>query len=130
MNDSPEKILLYTDGSEDAALAAPVVVSLTNKAGSELHVAHIWHTAVPPFALPSWFKRLDEEIAHAEKARGAVTQAHLRKRHTAEEVINPSDEIDADLIVVGAVMGLGSAERKILEGPFDDIVHHAPAVPL
>lgn len=124
MNDSPEKILLYTDGSEDAALDAPVMVSLANKAGSELHVAHIWHTAVP-FAPPSWFKRLDEEIAHAEKARGAVTQAHLRKRHTAEEVINPSDEIDADLIVAGAVMGLDSAERKILEGLFDDIVHHA-----
>lgn len=129
MNDFPKKILLYTDGSEDAALAAPVVVSLANKADSELHVVHVWHTSAP-FAPPAWFKddaqrRLNEEIAHVEKAGGTVTQAHLRKGHTAEEVVNLSDEIDADLIVVGVVMGLGPAEHKILEGLSDDIVHHA-----
>lgn len=129
MNDFPTKILLYTDGSEDAALAAPIVVSLANKANSELHVVHIWHTSAP-FAPPSWFKddaqrRLDEEIRHIEEIGGTVTQAHLRKGHTAEEVVNLSDEIDADLIVVGVVMGVGPAERRILEGLSDDIVHHA-----
>lgn len=105
MNDFPKRILLYTDGSEDAALAAPVVVSLANKAGSELHVVHVWHTAAP-FSPPTWFK--DDA-----------------QRRLDEEVVNLSDEIDADLIVVGVVMGLGPAEQKILEGLSDDIVHHA-----
>jgi len=48
-----------------------------------------------------------------------------QKGHTAEEVVNLSDELEADLIVVGIVMGVGAAERKILEGLSDDIVHHA-----
>ncbi len=125
----PAKILLYTDGSEDAALAAPVVVSLAEKSGAELHLVHVWHTAAP-FAPPSWFRddaqrRLDEEIQHIQNAGGTVTETHLRKGHTAEEVVNLSDELEADLIVVGVVMGVGSAERKILEGLSDDIVHHA-----
>jgi len=129
MSDFPEKILLYTDGSEDAALAAPIVVSLATKADSELHIVHVWHTAAP-FAPPFWFRddaqrRLDEETGHIEKAGGTVTQTHLRKGHTAQEVVNLSDEIRADLIIVGVVMGVGSAEQRILEGLSDEIVHNA-----
>lgn len=129
MSDFPKRVLLYTDGSEDAALAAPVVVSLTNRVGSELHVVHVWHTSAP-FAPPSWFKddsqrRLNEEVERIEETGGTVTETHLRKGHTAQEVVNLSDEIEADLIVVGVVMGLGAAERKILEGLSDEIVHNA-----
>ncbi len=129
MDGFPKKILLYTDGSEDAALAAPVAVSLTNRAGSELHIVHVWHTSAP-FAPPSWFKddaqrRLDEEVERVEEAGGNVTETYLRKGHTAQEVVNLSDEIEADLIVVGVVMGVGPAERKILEGLSDEIVHNA-----
>ena len=129
MSDFPKRVLLYTDGSEDAALAAPVVVSLTNKADSELHIVHVWHTSAA-FAPPSWFKddaqrRLDEEVKHIEQAGGTITEAHLRKGHTAQEVVNLSDEIDADLIIVGVVLGVGPAERRILEGLSDEIVHNA-----
>ncbi|HSK82470.1 MAG TPA: universal stress protein, partial [Rubrobacter sp.] len=40
MNLFPTKILVATDGSEDAALAARAAMSLSNKSGSELHVVH------------------------------------------------------------------------------------------
>jgi nucleotide-binding universal stress UspA family protein len=36
----PTKILLATDGSREADLAAETVVGLAQKAGSELHVVH------------------------------------------------------------------------------------------
>jgi nucleotide-binding universal stress UspA family protein len=36
----PTRVLVATDGSKDAALAARAAVDLTDKNGSELHVAH------------------------------------------------------------------------------------------
>src|SRR3712207_9160005 len=38
----PTKILLATDGSEDAGLALRAAVDLCARAGSELHVVHAW----------------------------------------------------------------------------------------
>jgi nucleotide-binding universal stress UspA family protein len=35
------KILLATDGSHDAALAATATAGLSNATGSELHVVHV-----------------------------------------------------------------------------------------
>jgi nucleotide-binding universal stress UspA family protein len=37
---SPRKILLASDGSEDAALAATATVDLSKRTGAELHIAH------------------------------------------------------------------------------------------
>lgn len=129
MDDFPKRILVYTDGSEDAALAAPVVVSLANQTGSELHMVHVWHTAAP-FASPSWFKsdaqrRLVEGVERIQDAGGTVTQTHIRKGHTAAEVVRLAEEISADLIVVGTALGRGRMERWIMRGIADDIVHHA-----
>jgi nucleotide-binding universal stress UspA family protein len=45
------KILLATDGSEDAALASKAAADLSAKTGAELHVVHAWHlpaTVEPP----------------------------------------------------------------------------------
>jgi hypothetical protein len=45
MSHLPKKILLATDGSEDARLAA---ASLADNAGAELHVAHAWQSVPHP----------------------------------------------------------------------------------
>ena len=42
MSPLPEKILLATDGSEDAKLAAQAAADLSDKMGAELHVIHAW----------------------------------------------------------------------------------------
>ena len=39
----PERILLATDGSEDAARATKAASDLASKSGAELHVVHVWH---------------------------------------------------------------------------------------
>src|SRR5215208_7101805 len=41
MTDFPTRILLATDGSEEAALAACTAVNLANETGSELHVVYV-----------------------------------------------------------------------------------------
>jgi nucleotide-binding universal stress UspA family protein len=38
----PTKILLATDGSEDASQVARVAADLSQRTGSELHVVHAW----------------------------------------------------------------------------------------
>jgi nucleotide-binding universal stress UspA family protein len=40
----PEKVLLATDGSKDAALAARAAVDVCEGTGAELHVVHAWHS--------------------------------------------------------------------------------------
>jgi nucleotide-binding universal stress UspA family protein len=37
----PTKILLATDGSDDAELAAEAAVDLSKKTGGQLHVCHV-----------------------------------------------------------------------------------------
>jgi nucleotide-binding universal stress UspA family protein len=48
MSEFPAKILLATDGSEDAALAARAAISLARDTGSELHVVHVGPAHVYP----------------------------------------------------------------------------------
>jgi nucleotide-binding universal stress UspA family protein len=43
----PMKLLLATDGSEDAFAAARMAIELANKTGSELHVVHVG-ASLPP----------------------------------------------------------------------------------
>ena len=47
MNIFPAKILLATDGSEDAALATRAAADLSSTTGSELYVVHAWQFIAP-----------------------------------------------------------------------------------
>lgn len=49
----PDRILLTTDGSEDAALATRAAVTLAERSGAELHLVHVWHDVPSPYATPS-----------------------------------------------------------------------------
>src|SRR5918999_119732 len=80
----PTKILLATDGSEDARRATEAAADLGGTIGSELHVVHVWHD-VPGFA-HAFVKRelrrqgqeiLDEQVKKIEESGGTVARAHL-----------------------------------------------------
>ena len=47
MNYFPTRILLATDGSEDAAVATRAAMDIANRSGSELHVMHAFEF-IPP----------------------------------------------------------------------------------
>jgi len=52
MSDFPGKILLATDGFEDAMLAARAAISLVGDTGAELHVVHVEPAHVYPLGRP------------------------------------------------------------------------------
>jgi nucleotide-binding universal stress UspA family protein len=47
----PTKILLATDGSKDADMAARAAIDLANESGAELHV--VYEGQAPPYPPPS-----------------------------------------------------------------------------
>jgi len=127
----PERILLPTDGSDDAVRAAEAASDLAKKSGAELHVVHVWHD-VRGFA-HDFVKRelrrqgqeiLDEQVERIGASGGEVAKAHLRRGRTSGEVIALCKEIDAELLVVGS-RGLGTVQRILMGSQSEEIVHRA-----
>jgi nucleotide-binding universal stress UspA family protein len=120
MIDYPRKVLLATDGTEDSVMAGYAAVALADRAGAELHVVHVWHTASTapseavvgrPAYLPSEpascaerqaRRVLERHVEGIEAAGGTVAVAHLRMGRPAPEVVALAADLDADLVVVGS----------------------------
>jgi nucleotide-binding universal stress UspA family protein len=135
----PTRILLATDGSEEAELAALRAVDLADATDSELHVVHV---GVVPTFLKSYpgtlgyERRLYEEIEEVSRqllrkqswrvkaAGGAVAGTHLRMGAVAMEIVALAEEIGADLIVMGS-RGLGGVRRALMGSVSDSVVRHA-----
>jgi nucleotide-binding universal stress UspA family protein len=128
----PTKILLASDGSEDAVQATEAATDLATKSGSELHVVHVWHDVPSPYAhrfVRSELRRqgqeiLAEQVRKIEEAGSTVTQAHLREGRTSDEVIKLSEELGVGLLVVGS-RGMGTVRRILIGSHSEEIVHHA-----
>ena len=139
MTTSVTRILLATDGSEEAALAGRAAADLSNKTAAELHVVHVW-TDVPPPAYPGPslrtldnYSRLAKEEAerllrrqawNARMTGGRVAGQHLREGQPAEETIALAEELDADLVVVGS-RRVGRVKRLITGSVSEGVVHRA-----
>jgi nucleotide-binding universal stress UspA family protein len=137
----PTKILLATDGSEEAGLAATTAINLVRSTDSELHVLTVgpgypaYDVRVPEVA--EELRRqtreiLDEQLKKIEQAGGGVAQAHLRlaeghpgfERHPSDDVVRAAEEIGAGLIVLGS-RGRGGLSRALLGSVSDSVVRHA-----
>jgi nucleotide-binding universal stress UspA family protein len=135
------RILLATDGSKDAELAANAALDLSKKLDSELHVVYVEpmperHSAPMRFAvdLPPEVVRSVEQEANAklekllEKLRqeeGAeVGEAHARVGLPAAEILALAEELGVGLIVMGS-RGLGGIRRALLGSVSDSVVRHA-----
>src|SRR3712207_2025288 len=138
MSSFPTKILLATDGSEEAELAARTAIDLASKTDSELHVVHV--PVLPPEALhvPLSFgtaaleelerrgrARLEELVGRLETSGGAVGGAHFRVGSPAAEIVAQADEVGAGLVVLGS-RGLGAMRRTLMGSVSDSVVRHAP----
>ena len=129
MSHLPRKILLATDGSEDARLAARAAASLTDKVGAELHVVHAWQSVPHPVIDADYYeegaKRLLEEQAEVVSGFGvAVSEARLVTGPPVDAILDLGEEIEADLLVVGS-RGHGTLGRLILGSVSEGVVHHA-----
>jgi nucleotide-binding universal stress UspA family protein len=132
----PSRILLATDGSKDAELAAKATVDLSKITGAQLHVVHAWrplpHYAYPSFAPEEYHppheegarKVLAEQLEQMDEAGGVVAGAHLVVGRAADTIIDLAEKVEADLIVVGS-RGLGPLRRIVMGSVSGEIVHHA-----
>jgi nucleotide-binding universal stress UspA family protein len=128
----PTKILLATDGSEDAAQAREVAADLARRSGSELHLVHVWHDVPSPYAhafVKRELKRQGQEVIDAQKSKiedagVSVAATHLRGGRTHEEIIELSEELEVGLLILGS-RGLGAVRRILLGSHSEAIVHHA-----
>src|SRR5215204_7092884 len=128
----PTKILLATDGSEDAELAATTAVGLARNTASELHVVHIWRT-VPSVHFDALVRQemereaqriLDGQVKQIEGLGGSVAQARLSEGGASEEIVALAEEIGAGLIEVGS-RGRGRIRRLLMGSVSDAVVRHA-----
>src|ERR687898_1411347 len=136
----PTRILLATDGSEEAELVALRAVELAQSTDSELHVVHV---GVVPIFLESYpgtlgyDGKLYEEIEEVSRellrkvswrvklAGGTVAGTHLRLGEVDVEIVTLAKELGADLIVIGCRGHRGI--RRAIEGSISDaVIRHAP----
>ena len=114
----PAKVLLATDGSEEAELAGRAAAELATRTGSELHVVHVfgimpWYPVYPegsgphetdpeePLAeedLQRASERRARELLDAEVERigslgGRVAEAHLGEGGPAQEIVGLAEEV-------------------------------------
>jgi nucleotide-binding universal stress UspA family protein len=132
MDRFPTTLVLATDGSENTAQATMAAVDIARRRGSEIHLLHVWHDVHTSYAhgfVKGELRRqgretLDEEVKRIQEKGGTVTRSHLREGRTFEEVIRLSEDIAADLLVVGS-RGHGGLRRMLMGSNSEDIVHHA-----
>jgi len=128
----PEKVLLATDGSKDAGLAARAAVDVCQRTGAELHVVHAWHS-VPTARLRPFMRAelkklgnelLGEGVKRVEDSGGLVSGAHLLEGRAADEILDLAGQIGARLIVIGS-RGLGPVCRIALGSVSEAVIHHS-----
>jgi nucleotide-binding universal stress UspA family protein len=140
----PTKILLATDGSREAQLAAGTAVDLANSTNSELHlitvalgnpdpVYHIYEGGLRYETYEEALrtvkgeaqKVLDEQVRKIEEAGGTVNEAHLRIGEQRDQaIVHLAEELGVGLIVMGS-RGLGGVRRALMGSVSASVVRHA-----
>jgi nucleotide-binding universal stress UspA family protein len=133
---SLRRILLATDGSTDATLAARAANDLSGRAGAELHVVHVMQNLSPPnlpaaateeYSRPSERREreakelLEEQAERLRSAQGAVAGTHLKTGRPADKIAALAEELDAGLVVVGS-RGLGTVKRLVMGSVSEGVV--------
>ena len=133
----PNKILLATDGSKDAMLAARVAADLSKRTGAELHVAHAWRHRAQAFGYPTvvWtdysyiYERearrvLDAQVDSIEAMGGLVAEQHLLHGPPIDVLLDLCEEMRLGLLIMGS-RGLGPVGRIFVGSVSEGVVHHA-----
>jgi nucleotide-binding universal stress UspA family protein len=140
----PTKILVATDGSPEAALAAQTAAHIADETGSELHVVYVRPRKAPiqagdhigPEVAEHPLQRdyelqeqkaqwlLDTQVEQIEAAGTSVAQTHLEIGKPDEEIVGLGEELGAGLIVIGS-RGRGALRRTLMGSVCDSVVRHA-----
>jgi nucleotide-binding universal stress UspA family protein len=134
----PTTILLATDASEEAQLAATTAAELAKKTNSELHLLSVGPD-LPLYELPEHpagfedvlrenrreaKEMLEQQATRIEQSGVRVKETHLREGRAEEEIVEVAEEIGAGLIVLGS-RGHGRLRRALMGSVSDAVVRHA-----
>lgn len=136
----PTKILLATDGSEEARQAAQAAAELSKVTSSELHIVYVLpgptelrgHHLYSQEVMRSVLEQAEDE-AHSfleEQAKqigasgGKVAETHLRTGEPDKEIVRLSEELGVGTIVIGS-RGLGAVRRALMGAVSESVVRHA-----
>ena len=140
----PTKILLATDGSREAQLAATTATDLASSTNSELHLLcvapgnpdPVYHIHEGSLRYETYQQALeavkaeaqevlDEQVRKVREAGGSVKEAHFRIGERRDQaIIHLAEELGAGLIVMGS-RGLGGVRRALIGSVSDSVVRHA-----
>ena len=149
----PTKILLATDGSTEAELAARTAVDLSQKTDSELHVIHVLDVAKVGLSMAVLYSEapdpegaelsdpvleedleqrakqrgqelLDAEFERVNSAGGTVAKSHLMMGEVAREIVHLAEDLGAGLIVMGS-RGHRGMRRALMGSVSNSVVRHA-----
>jgi nucleotide-binding universal stress UspA family protein len=144
----PTKILLATDGSREAELAARIAADLAQKTHSQLHVLHAF--GIAPVGPPVYPEATDlqseefeaeteesqriseqrarevlqEEVEKVRSGGDTVAGEHLIEGRVAPGIVELAEETGAGLIVMGS-RGLGGIRRALMGSVSDSVIRHA-----
>jgi nucleotide-binding universal stress UspA family protein len=133
----PTTILLATDGSKEAQLAATTAAELSESTDSELHIIHVGE--VPLVYHPDRhggyhvdYERaetqarelLEAQVQKLKEAGVGVAQAHLKMGRADEEIVELAQSMGVGLIVMGT-RGHGRLRRALMGSASESVVRHA-----
>ena len=136
----PTKILLATDGSEEARLAAQAAAELSKETGSEVHIAYVLpsptelrgHHVYSQEVLRSVLEQaegearsfLEEQAKQLGASGGKMAETHLETGEPDKEIVRLSDELGVGTIVIGS-RGLGAVRRSLMGSVSESVIRHA-----
>ena len=136
----PTKLLLATDGSEEARQAAQAAAELSKDTGSELHVTYVLpsprelrgHHTYSRDVMRSVLEQaegearsfLEAQAQQVGESGGKVAETHLRAGEPDKEIVKLSEELGAGAIVIGS-RGLGAVSRALMGTVSESVVRHA-----
>ena len=130
----PTKILLATDGSREAELAARTAADIAKSTSSELHVVNVAGGRAYQVELQEVNEQLrqragqllDEQVEMIKEAGGTVAETHIRvvAEHRDRGIVELAEELGAGLIAMGS-RGQGGVKRALLGSVSDSVVRHA-----
>jgi nucleotide-binding universal stress UspA family protein len=136
----PRTILLATDGSEEANLAAQAAAELSRETGSEVHVVytlptpaqligHHLYTDEIRDSLIGGAERdaenfLKEQAERLESEGAKVAETHLRSGDPDKEILRAAEALDVGLIVMGS-RGLHAITRRLMGSVSDSVARYA-----
>jgi nucleotide-binding universal stress UspA family protein len=139
----PTTILLATDGSEEAQVAAKTAADLAKSTNSELHLIYVGHMpsifyeSAGTMALdPDLQSRMEEEAEEAARTNLEkqvqkigeegieVAAIHTSVGFPDVEIVGLAERLGAGLIVMGS-RGRGPLKRALMGSVSDSVVRHA-----